>query len=178
LYKVCSSLSIRRTGELHEQSIRKLITAIEAVVKVEGPVHFDEVVRRIRTLWGLKRTGDRIRGAVRKAALSAKKKGLIRWRRDFLWSSSQRGIQVRRRETDPPPNIDLISDGEIIEGVKLVLKRQHATLLDDLALKTGRVLGMQAVRAATTKRIKTVIRKLVALGTLQKTSSGMIDLTD
>jgi len=49
-YKICSSLGIAMRGELHEQSISDLTQAIIQVVEIEGPIHINEVARRIRSL--------------------------------------------------------------------------------------------------------------------------------
>lgn len=42
-------------GELHETPTGTLAGLVEEVVAVEGPVHIDEVIERIRTAWGLNR---------------------------------------------------------------------------------------------------------------------------
>lgn len=52
--------------ELHEAPTGVLTTVIEQVVTVEGPVHIDEIIARIRDAWGLKRAGTRIQEAVRR----------------------------------------------------------------------------------------------------------------
>jgi very-short-patch-repair endonuclease len=56
-YEICRDLRIPVIGELHLVAPEMLAAAVEDVVRVEGPVHVDEVVRRIRTLWGLQRAG-------------------------------------------------------------------------------------------------------------------------
>ena len=40
---------------------------IAEIVDVEGPIHQDEVVVRVRSVWGLQRTGTRIQEHVAKA---------------------------------------------------------------------------------------------------------------
>ena len=37
---------------------------VEQVVLVEGPIHLDEVIVRLRGAWGLQRAGGRIQAAV------------------------------------------------------------------------------------------------------------------
>jgi hypothetical protein len=39
-------------------------------VELEGPIHFDELVTRMRTLWGLQRAGSRVRDALEQARQS------------------------------------------------------------------------------------------------------------
>jgi very-short-patch-repair endonuclease len=173
-YEVCSSLGIATYGELHEQPTDQLAKAVIQVVEVEGPIHFDEVVRRIRSLWGLKRAGQRIYDAISRATSAAERKGQVRRRGDFLWPATDRVIPVRRRCGDPPAKIELICDEEIAEVVKLVLKYQFATLPNDLIVRSSRLLGIQATRGVTADRIKAVIEKLIDEGELQQMPNGMI----
>lgn len=199
-YKVCSNLGINkqsadkakslwiRSGtplsdqegpELHEQPLKNLVTAIEQVVKVEGPVHLKEVIRRVRTLWGLKRTGNLIRAELRGAISHATNIGTVFRKGDFLWSSLEQENIVRRRTKDPPPDIKLICREEITEAIQLVLKKQFATEEEALANKVGRLLGMQAVRRDASKTILRVIRELTTRdGILRQASNGMLDLAD
>lgn len=55
-------------GEIHEAPTGVLSQLAEQVVTVEGPVHFDEIVARIRDAWARGRAGIRIRDAVRRAS--------------------------------------------------------------------------------------------------------------
>ena len=82
---------------------------------------------------------------------------------------------MRPRQGDPPAKIELICDEEIAEAIKLVLRRQFATLPADLVAQSSKLLGIKAIRAAIEKRVKKVIRKLLKQGDLQETPNGMID---
>ena len=175
-YELCSSLGITTDGELHEQSTHQLSKAVIRVVDVEGPVHLDEVVRRIRSLWGLKRSGQRIYDAISRAASLAKRNGQIGRRGSFLWPATEGPIKVRRRYGDPPARIHLICDEEIAEALKLVLKHQFDTLSNDLIVQASRLLSIQAIHDTTSRRIEIVIRKLVDEGQLQQMPNGMIHL--
>jgi very-short-patch-repair endonuclease len=174
-YEVCTSLSIAIVGELHARPISQLAQAVSDVVEVEGPVHFDEVVRRIRSIWGLKKAGRRIQDAAKRGAVFAERKGWIRKRGDFLWHSADREVRVRPRQGDPPAKIELICDEEIVEAIKLVLRRQFASLPVDLIAQSSRLLGIRRIRAGIEKRVMKVVRKLIKQGDLQETPNGMID---
>lgn len=175
-YQVCESLGIPQEGELLEQPARLLAQAVFNVVQVEGPVHFDEVVRRVRSLWGVKRSSGTIHDAISTAISLAEQTGKIRWASDFLWPVEDRPIPVRCRCGGPPPRIDLICDEEIAEALRLILRRQFATLPDDLAVRCIRLLGIQVSHANTLERVYRVIQRLVSDGILQEMPNGMIDL--
>jgi hypothetical protein len=83
---------------------------------------------------------------------------------------------VRRRLHDPPPRIALICDEEIGEAVKLVLKYQSATLLDDLVTQASRLLGVQNTSSNSRERIEGVIQDLCHTRVLKELHNGMIDL--
>lgn len=155
-YEVCSTLRIPILGELHLTAPELLSMAVEDVVQIEGPVHVDEVVRRIRTIWGLQRAGNRIREAIDRAIAIAQRRRVIVREGDFLCVPNA-AIRVRRRNGDPPARIDLISDLEIEEAVREVLRVQFATPREELIDAAARRLGIQATSTQVASRVVAVI---------------------
>lgn len=177
-YECCTSLgSLGPKGELHRQSMNKLSIAVTQVVDIESPVHKDEVIRRIRTLWGLARTGERIQEAIANGISYAVRKNQIRRKGEFLFSAAERPIVVRRREEDPPPRIELISDDEIAEGLKLVIKHLFSVFMDDLIVQTSRLLGIQATHDVSATRIEKIVERMIHSGEIVQLSNGMLSLT-
>ncbi|MBP2045396.1 DUF3320 domain-containing protein [Methanobacterium aggregans] len=176
-YDVCSSLCIPVTGELHEKHPSELAKAVVQIVNLEGPVHFSEVVRRIRVAWGLKKAGKRIQDAVLSAVVYAKQNGEITSKGDFLFYNGVTGgnVKVRRRCGDPPARIDLICDDEIAEAVRIVIIRQFATPKDEIVKQTSRILGFKATRGSTASRIGKVVNWLLETGELEILPNGMIN---
>jgi very-short-patch-repair endonuclease/DNA polymerase III delta prime subunit len=176
-YEVCSSLCIPVTGEIHEKHPSELAKAVTQIVEVEGPVHFSEVVRRIRVAWGLKKAGKRIQDAVLSAVVYAKQKGDVISKGDFLFYNGTAGskVKVRRRCGDPPARIGMICDDEIAEAVKIVISRQFATPRDELVKQTSRILGFKVTRGGTASRIGNVVNWLLETGELEILPNGMIN---
>ncbi|MEO7035879.1 MAG: DUF3320 domain-containing protein [Polyangiaceae bacterium] len=52
---------------IYELPVAHLASVIAQILDIEGPVHRDEVAKRVTGLWGLTRTGSRISGAVDEA---------------------------------------------------------------------------------------------------------------
>jgi len=52
---------------IHELPIEQLAAVVTRILEIEGPMHGDEVAKRVTGLWGLSRTGSRIAGAVEDA---------------------------------------------------------------------------------------------------------------
>lgn len=175
-YIICRDIGITPTGELHEVWTSRLAEAIVNIVKVEQPVHFDEIVRRLRTAWGLGRAGSRIREVVKTAVEFAQSGRSVRIQDDFVWLAGETKAPVRRRSGDPPAKIEQICNEEITEALRLVLQTQFATQQDELITQTARLFGFQAVHKPTAVRITSVIRSLLKSGNLKRRENGMIEL--
>ncbi len=107
---------------LHETPPGTLAKWISWVVEVESPVHLDEVMLRVRTAAGVRRTGSRIRAQMALGARVGANQGLYRMdARDFLWRLDHDDVEVRRRDGELPGSLrkpDMIAPEEI--GVALV----------------------------------------------------------
>jgi DNA polymerase III delta prime subunit len=177
LYQTCSSLTIPVYGELHDQPVERLAEAVTQVVAVEGPVHLEEAIRRIRSLWGVKRAGQRIQQAINRAVYFAELNGGVQRRGAFLWPTTEHEVAVRRRQGDPPPRIDLICDEEIAAAVRLVLKHQFATIFDDLVIRCLRLFGIQGMSGLAATRIRSIVMRMIESGQVQRRADGRIRLT-
>jgi hypothetical protein len=174
VYKICVSLGAQSYGSLPQQPVEQLAQAIAQVVAIEGPVHVEEAARRIRTLWGVKRSGQRILSAINRGIYQAEQNGLVRRRGDFLWPPIDRAVKVRRRVSNPTPRIDFICDEEIGEAVKLALEVCSTTTADDLIVQSSQLLGVQPTNSLTATRIRSVIFMLIQRGELQRHLNGGI----
>ena len=91
---------------LHETPAGRLAQWIARVVDVESPVHFDEVILRVRKAAGVGRAGSRIRAHMRLGATVGARRKLYRIdKRDFLWRPEQEVADVRRRDGDIPSSL-------------------------------------------------------------------------
>ncbi|HEX6095768.1 MAG TPA: DUF3320 domain-containing protein [Thermoanaerobaculia bacterium] len=164
-YEVCRDLRIPVIGELHLVAPEMLAAAVEDVVRVEGPVHVDEVVRRIRTLWGLQRAGNRIREAIERGAQIALRRQAVARDGEFL-RLPDAPVVPRRRNGDPPARVELIADVELAEAVQHVLRVEFATPRAELIDAAARRVGIQATSASVASRLGTVIDAEVRRGRL------------
>jgi hypothetical protein len=155
-YEVCRSLRMPIVGELHELHPEHLALAVEDVVLVEAPVIVSEVVRRIRTIWGLQRAGNRIREAVDRGIYVAVARGAVAREGDFLLIPNA-PIRLRRRNGDPPAHINLISDREIAVAIKHTLRMQFATAREDLISAASRRLGILVTSSVVAARVGDLI---------------------
>ncbi|HYC58056.1 MAG TPA: DUF3320 domain-containing protein [Thermoanaerobaculia bacterium] len=155
-YEICRELRIPTHEELHLVAPELLAVAVEDVVRVEGPVHVDEVVRRIRTIWGLQRAGNRIREAIDRGVQMAVRQQVIAREGEFLRIPNAPVI-VRRRNGDPPGRVELISDAELAEALQLVLRSEFSTPRAELIDAAARRVGIQATTSGVASRLSIVI---------------------
>ena len=170
-YIECDDLGIPVYGELHLQDAMNIAQAISNVVNVESPVHIEQVVIRIRTLWGLAKAGKRIRMAIENGVGIAEKANLIQRRGDFLWSVNHKEIQIRKREK---PKIEWICDEEIFQALSLVLTLQGAITQDSLISEGVKLIGYKATSNSVAEYVKDIVNERIKVGDLELTGNGMI----
>ncbi len=164
--------------DLHDHTPHDLGVIIADVVNVEGPIHVEEVTRRLRTWWDLSRAGTRVRNAIESGIIEAVGARRIRRdRRDFLWPVPERPPPVRRRTGNPSPRLELICDEEIEAAAERVLDLYHAAFPDALARQVARCLGVRAISSAVSDRIHRVVKDAVTDGRLVQLTNGMLDRT-
>lgn len=174
VYRVCTAISIPTTGELQDVPLHQLATAIIQIVEVEGPVHIEETVRRLRVLWQVKRASKKLMEVIDNAILIAERRRGIRRQGAFLWPAVERPVPVRRRSGDPPARLPLICDAEITAAMQLVLGSQHATLPAELISNTARLLGIRTVNQAVMAPLQALIERHLEEGFFQRLPNGMI----
>ena len=157
-YEICDTLEIDNNCQLHEKSPLELSEVITQIVEFEGPIHRDEVIKRVRIYWGLKKAGKRIKDTITSAAEVAQQTGQIKIKDDFLYSQNNDKIRVRKRTGNPPANIALISPEEIEEAVRIVLNTQDITKEKELIKQVAHLLGFKSTSKKTASKIQTLIQ--------------------
>ena len=163
-----SSFSIRYRGDLHEAPQRKFIEWIVRVVEVEGPVHIDEVARRICRAAGVRRVGNRIRGSIERAALSAVRAERIDKRGDFLWRTGESNARARNRAGMPNSarQIEYVAPEEIMAAAITVVTNSLGMQLEEIPQAVSRRLGFKRTTEDMGKRIGNIVDKLIESGEL------------
>ncbi len=174
-YKICEDPGVKITGDIHSQPVGDVAHAVMKVVEEEGPIHYDEVVRRVRILWGLSRAGRRVKDVLNEAINLGVLDGQIIQKGNFLYYKDC-PIRVRRRTGNPPAKMNIISEEEIAEAVKIVLQLQFATEIDELVREVLKLFGGKVARGPAITRIKGVIKDLMQEKEIEERPDGMIDL--
>lgn len=147
--------------ELHEAPRGALSTLAEAVVEVEGPVHVDEVVNRIRDAWGLKRAGARIQDAVDLAVDLSVGTGRLFRDGDFL-SVPGRNPAVRDRSKVTAQSLrrcDTLPPAELELALLNVVQANYGATDDQVCLAVSRALGFRS----TSGQLRDLVAEIVVL---------------
>ena len=158
-YNEFKDLSLKTQDDVYDKPISFIAEVISQIVDVEGPVHKDIIIKRIKESSGIKRAGSKLKSTVNDGIKSAENEGLIYIVDDFLYSNKNQEIQVRKRSK---PNIDLISDDEIGANIKLVLVFKEHLTDEKLTRAVARNFGFKSTSKKTAKKINSVIDLMLA----------------
>jgi very-short-patch-repair endonuclease len=134
---------------------------VTAVVRVEGPIHKEEIARRLTSLWGLQRTGARIAEAVSKAVDAGIRSGALRAEMDFVTHGQQTVVPVRNRSEVALANVkkpEMIPPSEVRQAIRYLVTEHVGLRREELPLLVGKALGFRAASA----KLKDLIDKVLA----------------
>ena len=160
---------------LHETPAGRLAQWISRVVDVESPVHFDEVILRIRKAAGVGRAGSRIRAHMRLGATVGARRKLYRIdKRDFLWRPEHEAPEVRRRDGDIPSSLrdpTRIASEEIETALVHAVRVSYGIRPADATGEAIRLFGFKRSGTKIVRRFRQVLDELVARGVLEREGS-------
>ncbi|MDI6719820.1 MAG: DUF3320 domain-containing protein [Methanomicrobiales archaeon] len=173
-YTICDDPGLSPSEDIVSIPEGDLVRAVGRIAEVEGPVHVETAIQRIRTACGTKRLGKKARDAVLAAIARAEAEGAVRLRGEFLWPPTGPNALLRRRDAATGIKLYQICDEEIRAGIELVLQHQFATAEEDLIARTAKLLGIRSVRNGVAERMEAVIGSMVKEGVLEKGQNGTI----
>jgi very-short-patch-repair endonuclease len=121
----------------------EMATLTAFVVEAEGPIHAEEVARRIREAFGLQRTGNRILSKINEALRTAERLGEIISEEGF-WSTEERSHPLprhRRNAALPLRQADRIAPHEYRLAALQVIETAVGIDHEDLIAETARLLA-------------------------------------
>lgn len=133
--------------ELHTYSPGKLALWIQEVVKIESPVHFEEMARRIADANGISKIGSRVRAAIVNSTDYAVKAGLIKQHNNFLWHIEGHLPVIRDRSSLNPNSKKLayISPQEMNLAISRVVENSIAIQPDNAVVLISKLFGFSRV---------------------------------
>jgi hypothetical protein len=172
-----ASFSIDLNGdELHEVSYDLLVSWIAKVVKVESPIHINEIARRIVAAAGQSRVGSRIKDAIESACEYANRKGEIRRRGEFFWTKDMVRPAVRDRSDLPAASrkMELVAPEEIAVAIEQIVGNSYGIGRDSIGPEVSRIFGFSRTGDEIRNTIEAMIDHLLSSGALKQSGSHIV----
>ncbi|MDI9617545.1 DUF3320 domain-containing protein [Methanothermobacter sp.] len=151
---------LKKPDDLYKNPTPVISSVVSEIVSMEGPVHVEEVIRRIRESCGLRRAGRRVRSIINSAIEMAENNGNIKRSGDFLLLTESMPVTVRRRTGRI--DISLISPMEIEEAVRIALR--STSEVDEVVTRVSRMFGFKNTSRKTATGIRKVIEDMARRG--------------
>jgi very-short-patch-repair endonuclease len=168
MYQEASPKRPSEGADLLDTSVKAVADIVAEIVAVEGPIHEDEIVVRVRAVWGLQRTGPRIQEHVSKAIRAARSTRGIERQGKFL-NVPGRSVHLRNRSNVVSRNLrwpEMLAPAEIREGIVDVVRENFGARSDEIIASVLRRMGYTTSSANLRDAVEAVIDKMRAKGTL------------
>jgi very-short-patch-repair endonuclease len=141
----------------HEVPSSTLEDILSRIIRTEGPIHYDELSTRIRELWGLRRTGQRVQAAISQGLRELEASGECLNEEGFL-RLPENTVRARNREKLDRPSLrqpGRISPLEIEQGILEIIQAHPGIAATELTELLPRAFGQRS----TTEQIRQVMAK-------------------
>ena len=182
IYREFEQQTVYTNIDLHEAPVYVLAELIEQIVEVEGPVHEEVVIYRLRQMWGYGRAGKRIRDAVKEAVADAVNGGTVeRCSQDGLFlkkpgaavhvrdRSNQKNHLTRKPEMIPPP--------EYREAILCAVRRNITIDDEECGVDVARMFGFKGTSRSMKRLVSDQIAALVSEGQLARQPDGTVRIS-
>jgi hypothetical protein len=159
-------------------STQQLADIAVNVVEAEGPIHLEEVARRIREPFGLEKTGSRIRKAIQEALRLATRQQRLAAEEPF-WSAPgivlsrprdrrHAALSVRRADRIPPLEYRL--------AIRLAIEAAISLPREEICVQAARLLGFDRTGPDLQNAIGNELESMLARGEVYE-NGGRIHLS-
>lgn len=139
---------------------------IAEVVQTEGPVHFDEVAKRITDAAGIAKVGSRIRYTLTQALHQAQSEKKVVVKGEFLWAPEMEIATVRDRSKLPAAyrKLNLVAPEEIHAGIGQVVSGSISITEEEAVPLVAKLLGFSRVTDEMRQQLSEAIGKTIQAG--------------
>ena len=160
---VMADFGIPWSGDPHQVPVAEMSKITLRIVEVEGPIHKDEVARRVTALFGKSRTGALISGATLTSLQPMKKSGALIEQGDFWMTPAQRADPPVRERSGSPPSLqkaEMLSAIEIRAAASIAIRENGALSGDEMVVAVTRLLGFKRVGADLKAAIEVALAEI------------------
>ncbi|HEX7931149.1 MAG TPA: DUF3320 domain-containing protein, partial [Sphingomicrobium sp.] len=145
----------------------QMVDYVARIVDLEGPIHLDEIVARIRIMWGLGRAGARIRAAVERAVRTAAEQRLVEGGPFYAKPGLPIGVRDRAQvQSATLRKPEMLPPAEIEAAAILIVKANYGASRAELVQTLSRCFGFASTSAQLRLALEGGIDRSLAAGTL------------
>ena len=161
-----AALSVDFSRPPHEVFTSELFEVVLQIVEIEGPVHVEEITRRVRDVWGLERAGGRIREAVRQATRYGVERGRLQEDDNFFVVPGAE-VFVRDRsgvQSATLLNPEMLPPAELQRAIVIVVEAHIGMTVDECVTEVVRLFGFKRTGSELRENIEEQVREALASG--------------
>lgn len=147
----------RRYGQPHEASLGTLAFISEEVIRDEGPIHFEEIARRVASCFGKEKAGGRIVARVKQALRKLDNKESEILSDGAFWFTREQAanppVRDRSEESGATLKATSLSPLEVRAAVKIAREDNAGGSDEELIRTAARLLGFRRVGSDLKSRI-------------------------
>ena len=151
--------------EPHEVPIGKMALFVQKIIDIEGPVHEDEVARRVASLFDKQRTGGRISDHTIAALRHLRHRDINYRCEDGFWFTSDQQANPPLRDRSQSPltlrKADMIPPLEIAAAIKQVLAENGAIAETEIPRAVALLFGFLRTGPEFKPAVEPVVEKLL-----------------
>lgn len=160
-----ANFDVPKDAGLTDVRVDKLAEFARRVIEIEGPVHRAEVARRLCTLWGYSRLGNRIEDAVERGIEYLLKARVITDSYGFVSVAGQQSLTVRSRSGTRSAGLrkpEFLPPAEVEEAVQQAVTRNIGSTREEVTVAVARSLGFGSTTAKLREAIEARVVELVS----------------
>ncbi len=170
LYYAEAAFAVNSRVEPQDAAPNDLADAALKIVEQEGPVHGDEIIARVRTLWGSARTSPRLKSAVADAMTRNVARGVVIEDGGF-YTLPDRDAVVRDRSRVASAGLrkpDMLPPAEVTAAVLNVVGDNYGATRVQLVPAVARAFGFTTTSSGLRARIEDSVIQLLNDGALMQ----------
>jgi len=158
-----------------DMSTKDISSILVRIVEQEGPIHEDEILVRVRDLWGFQRAGNRIQDAVARGirSLIVTKKCI---RESGCLAMPAAKVQVRNRENADSASLrrpDMLPPTEIRAAILALIDSSYGAGRREIPVAVARILGFKSTSGPLRATIEAQVGKLLRQNSIHEVN-GML----
>lgn len=163
-----AGFAVSQGVEVHEIPENELSTILERIIAIEGPIHSDELCRRVTRLFGLTRSGSRIKKAVQSALKACElAKKVANEGKFYLIANADIVVRDRSQvESSELRKPAFIPPAEIRVAIQQSVAGHLGISPDGAILEVSRMLGFKSTSSKLKSILLTELEYLVDNGSL------------